>query len=114
MQCLIACCSQPEANSDVISSRFVGPIFPDSHVKFGDPRGTSWWGRIKRRATKIQPKAVGSGIFGRYPNFDQYRSEVAGDVISGVAIDYVGVDVLVRATFGEIGLNNGRPNYFTL
>ena len=25
------------------------------------------------------------GIFGRFSNFDKYRSEVTGDVISGVA-----------------------------
>ena len=38
--------------------------------------------------------------------FDQSRSEVAGDVISGVAEEYVGMDV--GATFGESGLNSGR------
>ena len=32
--------------------------------------------------------------------------EVAGDVIYGVAVDYVGMDV--RATFGESGLDSGR------
>ena len=32
--------------------------------------------------------------------------EVAGDVISGVAVDHVSMDV--RATFGESGLNSGR------
>ena len=63
-------------------------------------------GQAKRRATKIRLKAVGSGIFGRFPNFAKRRSEVAGDVISGVAVDYVGMDV--RATFGESGLNSGR------
>ena len=48
---------------------------------------------------------------------DNCRSEVAGDVISGVAVDYVGMDV--RATFGESGLKNdgiiglfGRPDPF--
>ena len=34
------------------------------------------------------------------------RSEVAGDVISGVAVEYVVMDV--RATFGESALNSGR------
>ena len=58
-------------------------------------------GQVKRRATKIRPKTVESGIFGRFPNFDKCRSEVAGDVVSGVAIDHVGVDAL--ATFGESG-----------
>ena len=62
--------------------------------------------QAKRRATKIRPKAIGSGIFGRFPNFDKCRSEVAGDVMSGVAVHYVGMDV--RSTFGESGLNSGR------
>ena len=63
-------------------------------------------GQAKCRATKIRPKAVGSGIFGRFPNFDNCPSEVAGDIISSVAVDYVSVDV--RATFGEYRLNIGR------
>ena len=49
---------------------------------------------------------MGSGIFGRFPNFDKCHSEVAGDVISGVAVEYVGMDV--SATFSESGLNSGR------
>ena len=70
-------------------------------------------GQAKRRATQIRPKAVGSDIFGRFSNFDKCRLEVDGDVISGVAVEYVGVDV--RATFGESGLNTKQwPNYFTL
>ena len=36
-------------------------------------------GQAKRRTTKIRPKAAGSSMFGR----------IAGDVISGVAVDYV-------------------------
>ena len=63
-------------------------------------------GQVKRRTTNILYKAVGSGIFGRFPNEDNSRSEVADDVISGVALDCVGVDV--RATFGESRLNSGR------
>ena len=62
--------------------------------------------QVKRCATKIPPTADRSGIFGRFPNFDTCRSEVAGDVISGVAVDYVGLDV--RATFGESGFNSSR------
>ena len=62
--------------------------------------------QAKRRATNIRPNAVAGGIFGRFVNFDKCRSEVAGDVISGLAVDYVGTDV--RATFGESGLNSGR------
>ena len=61
----------------------------------------------------MRPKAVGSGIFGRFPNIDKCRSEVAVDVISRVAVDYVGMDV--RAIFGESALNSGRKSeYFTL
>ena len=66
-------------------------------------------GQAKRRTTKIRPKAVGSGesgIFGCFPNFDKCQSEVADDVMSGVAVHYVGMDV--RSTFGESGLNTGR------
>ena len=54
----------------------------------------------KRSATKIRPKAVRSGIFGRFLNVGKCRSEVAGDVISGVAVDYAGV--YVRAAFGVL------------
>ena len=63
-------------------------------------------GEVNRRATQIRPKAVESGIFSHFPNFDKCRSQVAGDVISGVVVDYVGMDG--RATFCESGLNSGR------
>ena len=36
VQHLIACCSQPEANSDVISGRYVEPVIPHNRAKFGD------------------------------------------------------------------------------
>ena len=51
-------------------------------------------GQAKRSGTKIRPKVVRSGIFARFPNFDKYLSEVAGDVICGMAVDYVGMDVM--------------------
>ena len=63
-------------------------------------------GGAKRRATKIRPKAVAGGILGRFANFDKCRAEEAGDVISGVAADYVGMDV--HATSAETALNSGR------
>ena len=44
-------------------------------------------GQAKRRATEIRPKAVGGGFFGRFSNFGKCRSEVSGDVISGVAVN---------------------------
>ena len=62
--------------------------------------------QTKRRAAKIRPKAVGSSIIGHFLNFDKCQLEVSGDVISGVAVYYVGMDV--RATFGESGLNIGQ------
>ena len=63
-------------------------------------------GQAKRSAAKIRPKASRRGIFGHFPIFDNGRSEVAGDVLSGVAVHYVNMDV--RSTFGESGLNSGR------
>ena len=69
-------------------------------------------GQAKRRTTKIRRKAVGGGIFGRFANFDKCRPEVAGDLISDVAVDWVVMDV--RATFGESGLSIGLINYLTL
>ena len=63
-------------------------------------------GQIKRRATRIGPNAVGSGIFGRILNFDKCRSQGAGDAISGVVVEQFGLDL--RATFGISGLYNGR------
>ena len=64
---------------------------------------TNWRGNGKTKRHKIRPKAIGSGTFGRFPNFDKCRSEVAGDVIPGGTVDYFGIDV--RATFGASGLN---------
>ena len=63
-------------------------------------------GQAKRRPTKIRPKALGSGIVGRFSNYDKCRSEVACDIISGVAVDLVGADV--RATCVGSGLNSER------
>ena len=63
-------------------------------------------GQAKRRTTKIRLKAVGGSIFGRPSNFDDCRLEVAGGVISGVVVEFVGMDVC--ATFGVSRLNSGR------
>ena len=38
-------------------------------------------------------KAVRCDIFGRFSNLDKCWSEAAGDVIAGIALDYVGMDV---------------------
>ena len=49
---------------------------------------TNWWGgQAKCRVTKIRPKAIGSGIFGRILNYDNYRPEVACDAISDISVD---------------------------
>ena len=48
---------------------------------------------MKRSATKIRPKDVGSDILDRFANFDICRLEVAGDMISGADVDEVGLDV---------------------
>ena len=47
-------------------------------------------------------RAVGNGIFGRFSNLNKCRLEAAGDVISGVVLDYVSMDV--PASFGEYKL----------
>ena len=45
--------------------------------------------------------------FGRFiSNFDKCWSEIAGDVISGVAVDWVGMDLFLE--FGEARLNTNR------
>ena len=62
--------------------------------------------QAKHRTIEIRPKAVGSGIFAHIVNFDKWRSEAGGDVVSGVAVGQVGV--YVRAAFGESELNSGR------
>ena len=52
-------------------------------------------------------KAVGYGIFRRFSNIDKCGPEAAGDVISGMALDYVGTDV--PASFGDSWLTSGKP-----
>ena len=64
-------------------------------------------GAGKMPATKIWPKAIWSGIFRRFPNFDKCQLEVAGDIISCVAVEYV--DMYVSALWVK-----QWPNYFTL
>ena len=54
-------------------------------------------------------KAVGCGIFRRFSNLDKCRPcrpEGGGDVISSVALDYVGTDA--PTGFGDSQLNSGR------
>ena len=63
-------------------------------------------GQPKRRATTVRPKAVGSGIFGHFSNFDECRTEVTGDVLSSDTAEQVGMDVLAKC--GDLLLNIGR------
>ena len=71
---------------------------------------TIWLGQPKYRVTKIRPKAVRGGIFCSFFNFNICHPEVAGDgvsgVISGVAVDLVGVYVFIK--FGDFWLKSGR------
>ena len=59
VQYLFAFCSRPETTSEVISGRFGGPIVPETHVKFGDPR--------LNPSREIPPEAVWSGISTVFP-----------------------------------------------
>ena len=54
------------------------------------------WARQKRRASKIQPKPVGGGISAVVSDVDKCRPEADCDVISGVAINLVGLEVRVK------------------
>ena len=48
-------CRRPEATSDVISGRFLGPVVPDNCVKFSGPR--------LNISCEVRPEAVCGGIF---------------------------------------------------
>ena len=63
-------------------------------------------GQANRCATKIQPKAVGGGIFGRILKSGNCRLEVSDNVISGAAVGWVGVDVRVK--FDDSTLNSAE------
>ena len=53
---------------------------------------------------EIPPKTVGGGIFDR--NSPSFRPEVVSGVISGVAVEQVGMDVCVN--FGDFRSNVSR------
>ena len=67
------------------------------------------------RSEEIRLKSVAGGIFGRFSNFDNCRPEVAGDVMSGAALVYVGVDVPTK--FGDSRSSRSRdirlPHFVT-
>ena len=80
VQYLVAVCNRPEGASDVISGQFVRQIVLEKFVKCGHPR--------LNRSREIPLEAVGSGIFDSFCY--NFQPEVDSDVISGVAIDFVG------------------------
>ena len=83
----MALCSQLEA----------GPIILDKCVKFRDPR--------LNRSREIPSKAVRDGILDSVFRYN-FRPEVENDVISSVAVDYVGMDGSVK--FGDSRSNGFR------
>ena len=72
---------------------------------FQNKMPTNLWRRQKRRLTKIRSKAVGSGIFGRFSNFDKCQSDVV--------VDYVGTDVGCPCYMWQV-LVKQWPKYLTL
>ena len=77
VQYFIAFCSRPEAPSDVISGRSVGPVVPDKCVKACDPR--------LNRSQEIPPKAIRGSICEFFR--DNFQPEEVGDVTAGVAVE---------------------------
>ena len=63
----------------------MGPVVPDNHVKFGDPR--------VNLSREIPFEAV---IFGRFSNVDSFRPEADCDVISLVVVDPTGMKARVK------------------
>ena len=84
--------SRPEAGGDVISGRFVGPVVLDKYVKFRDPSSNR---------EKFPTKRYFRQFFFHY----NFRQEV-DDVISGVAVDNVSMDV--PGKFGDSRSNGFR------
>ena len=79
----------------------------DLHISTGPTRSPPI-GRARQNAVpqKFDPKPSEVALLAVFPNFDKCRPEVAGDVVSGVAVDWVGLDVCVR--FGHSRFNRGR------
>ena len=103
VQYLIAFCSRQEATSNVISSRFVGPVIPDNSVKFGDP--------LINLSPEIPPEAIWDGIFDGFFRCS-FRLEVVTDVISCANVGQVGMAVLLKllmpVKFGDTSSNGSR------
>ena len=62
--------------------------------------------QVKRRATEMRSKAVGGGIFGFFPNVDNFRPEAVSDVITSVVVDLTGMKALVE--FGDSSSNRSQ------
>ena len=58
----------------------------NAECRKGNKKPTNWLDQAKRRATKIQPKAIGGPIFGRFSNFDKCRPGVGGDIVPGLSM----------------------------
>ena len=67
---------------------------------------TNWWGRQNAASLKFDPKPSDAAFRSFFSNFGKCRSKVAGDIISGVAVKYVGTHVC--STCGGCVLNSGR------
>ena len=74
----------------------MGPFVLDKRVKLDDPSFN--------RSREIPPEAVGGSIFYCFPY--NFQTEVDNDVISGTAVDNVGVDVAIK--FGDSRSNGFR------
>ena len=84
---------RPEAASDGISGKFIRPIVHDKPVKFHDP--------CLKRSREIPPEIPKSskGVFLTVISLQLPTGSIGNEVISGLAVDYVGVDVRVK--FGD-------------
>ena len=89
--------SRPEATSDVICGAFVGPNVLNKCVKFHVA--------CLNRSRETPREAVGGGIIDGFFR-ENFRPEEDNDVISGTAVDNVGVDNPVK--FGDSGSNSFR------
>ena len=85
VQYFIAFCSRPEAASDMSSGRFVRLAVVDKCVNFHDPHLNC--------SREIAPEAVACGNFDRFSNVDNFRPEVASDVIFGAIAKPTGMKV---------------------
>ena len=83
---LITFCSRPEAAIKVISGSFVGRMILDTRSKF---RGSSL-----NRSRKSPPESL-EVIFSSFFRYN-FRPDVGNDVISGEAVNNVGLDASVK------------------